>query len=373
MDRFNTHIIIGCFLVGVTIFFASCNTKDNLQDNNETETQTSVSIISEESTSVQTEETQPEFDYEAAREQYTAKCHDYNNAISNYNQEMSRIASLIESLKTYNITVQYGLSYKDLISLDIDDESLKEMDLGKYDNYIQEITDETEKVKSDYYEICSVGYEQITVDYNTLVDAYNTLVEKTSIDFISDVPHWVGKISKTTYDINIKNFSKSKYINDVESIYRKVNELAINYQLVKQITAPNEKWVSTRLECVDSITGQMAVTGSNDPNQLLGKPNGGYKSCIYFTVKDIDPNTVKGNNIVDKGTDAGGCIESYGTLEDALNRCDYLSQFDNTLLYSGSYVIVGTMVVRTSYKLTDKQQVDLTNEIIRAFTAVDAS
>ena len=79
---------------------------------------------------------------------------------------------------------------------------------------------------------------------------------------------------------------------------------------------------------------------------------------------------MKGDSIIAKGTDAGGAIEVYKTLEDALNRCDYLSQFDGTLLYSGSYTIVGTIVIRTSYKLTDEQQVELTNNIMQAFTVL---
>jgi len=43
------------------------------------------------------------------------------------------------------------------------------------------------------------------------------------------------------------------------------------------------------------------VTIENDPNGLLGK-EGGYVSCIYFTVKDIPSASVKGNSIVEKGT-----------------------------------------------------------------------
>jgi len=112
------------------------------------------------------------------------------------------------------------------------------------------------------------------------------------------------------------------------------------------------------------------VTIENDPNGLLGK-EGGYVSCIYFTVKDIPSASVKGNSIVEKGTDAGGAIEVYESLEYALNRCDYLSQFDGTLLYSGSYAIIGTMVVRTSYKLGNSEQVTLTNEITKLLTSVE--
>ncbi len=71
---------------------------------------------------------------------------------------------------------------------------------------------------------------------------------------------------------------------------------------------------------------------------------------------------------VDKGTDAGWHYYCISTLKEAFNRCEYLSQFDNTLLNSGSYVLVETMVVRTSYKLANDKQIEITSDIITAFT-----
>lgn len=87
----------------------------------------------------------------------------------------------------------------------------------------------------------------------------------------------------------------------------------------------------------------------HDPNQLLGRT-----SCVYFSVKQISTDAVSGSDIVEKGTDGGGAIEVYANVEDAKNRCDYLKQFDNTLLYSGAYALIGTMVIRTSYLLSNE-------------------
>ena len=53
------------------------------------------------------------------------------------------------------------------------------------------------------------------------------------------------------------------------------------------------------------------------------------------------------------------------------NRVSYLAGFDNTILYSGSYAIVGTMVIRTSYLLTDEEQYNLTDAITRAVTKIE--
>ena len=144
-------------------------------------------------------------------------------------------------------------------------------------------------------------------------------------------------------------------------------ELATYLAVVHQITNPSGEWVINRLDKVDGIIEKKSVTSTKDPNQLLGK-TGGYTSCIYFSYKEIKQDTVKGNDVIDKGTDCGGAIEVYANKTDALNRCDYLSQFDDTLLYSGSYILIGTIVIRTSYKLTNQQQVDLTNAIIQSFT-----
>ena len=156
----------------------------------------------------------------------------------------------------------------------------------------------------------------------------------------------------------------------IESTLKDTEELLDEYRVVVQITNPSDEYVCKRLKSVVGITGVQFVTKTHDPNGLLDK-EGGYSSCIYFSYKDVDQSEVNGASIVDKGTDAGGAVEIYSSLQDALNRCDYLSQFDGTLLYSGSYAVVGTMVVRTSYKLNDNQQVELTNDIVTKLTELE--
>ena len=96
----------------------------------------------------------------------------------------------------------------------------------------------------------------------------------------------------------------------------------------------------------------------------------GYVSCIYFSYNKVDDSSVPGETVVDKGTDCGGAIEIYRTLEEAENRVEYLKGFDDTVLYSGSYAIVGTMVIRTSYLLNDEEQYDLTDAIMHVLTKI---
>ena len=156
---------------------------------------------------------------------------------------------------------------------------------------------------------------------------------------------------------------------DTETILDMTEQVKNAIIVVKQITAPSGEWISERLKSVDGITGIQAVTKNLDPDGLLGK-EGGFVACIYFSSVAIDQTTVPGDSIVAKGTDCGGAIEVYATLEEAEARCDYLSGFDGTVLYSGSYAIIGTMVVRTSYKLTNEQQYELTNKITNSLTLI---
>ena len=58
-------------------------------------------------------------------------------------------------------------------------------------------------------------------------------------------------------------------------------------------------------------------------------------------------------------------------MQDAEARCEYLSGFDNTILYTGSYAIVGTMVIRISYAYTDEAQYEMTDRIAKAFTQLE--
>ena len=176
---------------------------------------------------------------------------------------------------------------------------------------------------------------------------------------------------KETYNsIEEINLEVEEMCSFLDNIIEETSILVVDYLIAKQITNPTKDWMIERLEKVDSITGMQAVTKTNDPNGLLGK-EGGYTSCIYFTVKDINPSFIKGESIIEKGTDVGGAIEIYSTMEYALNRCNYLSQFDGTLLYSGSYTIIGTMVIRTSYRLSNNQQIALINEITNALTILE--
>ncbi len=157
---------------------------------------------------------------------------------------------------------------------------------------------------------------------------------------------------------NLENTEKA-YLNSVQSM--------------KQITAPDKEFVIERLKQIDTIVGLAAVTEDHDPNKLLGK-EGGYLSCLYFSDSRVDKTKLDipagKNNVIDIGTIGGGSIEVFATAEDANARNDYLATFDETTLDPGSHIVVGTLVIRISSKLTIAQQEELTEQIISALIGV---
>lgn len=220
----------------------------------------------------------------------------------------------------------------------------------------------------------TIEYNKAVNAYNEQANLYNEAVNLTSIDNISGLPVMLETLNTESEGFIDNLFGvfgpndKDTIVADTKTIQDMTDQAQNAVALLKQITAPTGDWVIERLSTVEKITDTQAVTNELDPDGMLGK-EGAYTACIYFTVSDIDPNEIVGDTVVAKGTDAGGAVEVYSTFEDAEARCEYLAGFDGTVLYSGSYAIVGTTVIRTSYKLTNEQQMALTNAITIALTS----
>ena len=84
----------------------------------------------------------------------------------------------------------------------------------------------------------------------------------------------------------------------------------------------------------------------------------------------INQDDITGSTIIEKGTDCGGSIEVYSVAEDAVARNDYLASFDGGIFASGSHIVVGTVLVRTSNELTASQQKEIEANIITALTEI---
>ena len=130
---------------------------------------------------------------------------------------------------------------------------------------------------------------------------------------------------------------------------------------------PTEASIIAGLNEMPNIVDIAAATEYNDPNGQLNK-EGGYVAHVYFSVDVIDQDQILGVTLIEKGTNAGGSIEVYKTVNDAKKRDEYLSTFDGTVFTSGSHKVVGTCVVRTSYLLTASLQNILANNIEKMLT-----
>ena len=133
-----------------------------------------------------------------------------------------------------------------------------------------------------------------------------------------------------------------------DEIQAKMDALETSIKQFKQLTNPSEEFVISRIQPLEGITGVAAATEENDINGQFNKA-GGYTAQVFFSYSLVDQSTTYGNTLLEKGTDAGGSIEVYKTVEDAEKRDTYLSAFDGSVLASGSHKVVGTLVVRTSH------------------------
>lgn len=301
------------------------------------------------------------------REFFLSACSAYNATVKSYNEAVDRYNRFIDRLSEYNLTsTPSKMEFMEVVDPDSNSFSKQETALQEIDEARNRAQEINTLLTTIYPGLYAVLLNERISDFNQIVTAFNELMPQTSVDFIANFP--------------AKMFEKDLYESELdcteEEFFQKLDKLSADnmkvlgdYMVLSQITNPPEEWVLSKLDSVSEVTYRKAVTVDHDPNGLLGK-DGGYSSCVYFNVKSINKETVKGADIVDKGTAVGGAIEVYSTLESAKNRCEYLSQFDGTLLYSGSYAIIGTMVVRTSYLLDNQEQIDITNAIVEAFTSI---
>ena len=58
-------------------------------------------------------------------------------------------------------------------------------------------------------------------------------------------------------------------------------------------------------------------------------------------------------------------------MEDAEKRRDYLATYDGTIYANGTHTVIGTVLVRTSNKLTATQQKELEQKVIDALTRLE--
>lgn len=188
----------------------------------------------------------------------------------------------------------------------------------------------------------------------------------------------VGEMPKGTEDILNKAKELSvpiDYSDKITALSDAYTNLENSKKQYKQVTNPTEEFVIQRLLTVDDIVDARAVTEDQDPNGNLHK-EGGYTATIYFESKKVNQSKVYTSGeyddvLIDKGTDAGGAIEVYAKEEDAEKRKEYLATYDGTIFANGTHTVIGTVLVRTSNKLTASQQKELEQKVIKALTKLE--
>lgn len=140
------------------------------------------------------------------------------------------------------------------------------------------------------------------------------------------------------------------------------NEVVRDMSLVVN---PSVEYVVAGLSQVDSVIGvEVDPDGCQDEDGI---------ASAFFTSDLVDEKHYdKNDSIVERGTKAGGSIDIFETEEEAIERDEYLQKFDGKWIFdSGSHRVVGTIVIRTSNKLEDDVQDELTENIIDSLTLGD--
>jgi len=212
-------------------------------------------------------------------------------------------------------------------------------------------------------------YENVNANYTTIAKEYNALASTLN-------PNKIGSLNPSiTYGSSTKDwstYSEDNINKTIQDEVEKTEALLSDYITLQQICNPSEDIIIKKLQYIEGIGTIKAVSNDNDPNKLLNTENG-YTACVYFSINSINQNEVPGKTIIDKGTDAGGCIEVYKSAKDAQDRCNYLAQFDDSLLYSGSHDYIGTVVIRISYKLPNEDQIKVTEMIEKALLTISTN
>lgn len=154
-------------------------------------------------------------------------------------------------------------------------------------------------------------------------------------------------------------------INDIHKAIKKV-DYEVTQNNISFVSNPSEQYIIDTLRGIDGVMEIVPATIGNDPNNLLSSEDGA--SCVvFFSYNKIDQSSISGDYLLDKGTDAGGCIEVFRNEADAKSRDKHLGIFG----VSGSHVTIGTTIVRTSAKLSYKEQDVLESMICKALLKIE--
>lgn len=315
---------------------------------------------------------------------------------------MRRIAIVVISMVVLSLTacsntkaLEAARTAVDAYNSAVEEFNAKASDYNAVAAQINEKNNELQGIINGAQDVINKGEEPF--DENTLTDLKTAMSDATTAK-VGD-----AEILETLEKMSVSEDMKSKELKEIEekavaeienvkamsvpstpevpdytevtdTLQEKQKAYENSIQGLKQVTAPTDEFVMERLQRIETITEMDAVSPDHDPNGQLNK-QGGYIGCIYFEDTQVDRSRLYiedgKDNVIDIGTDGGGAIEIFKTVEEATQRDTYLGSFDGGMFASGSHYIVGTCLVRTSNELNGTQQLELTDQIRQALIAVD--
>ena len=175
----------------------------------------------------------------------------------------------------------------------------------------------------------------------------------------------VENIRATTDVINntVQTMEIPDYSVQIDQIKKAQKELEDSIRQLKQVTCPEETFVLKRIYDIKEDAGMVdiiALTEDNDPENRIGK-NGWYTSKIIFQHKDVENYFIKigMDTLAETGNPAGGCVEVYSSVDDAVRRDNDLKSMEGTVRHPGAHEVCGTLVIRVTEDIKTSTQKEL--------------
>lgn len=284
----------------------------------------------------------------------------YNNEISSYNTAVDAYNESLKAIDEANVKLEDEIN--------VSEEIVRGDAVAYNPDTLTLLSQTVEAAKTSFAEVPS---EKSHIQVYAPEEGFDELPKDTLEQKIAEVEGNIAKTQDLTQKLNEEKLKLvvPDYTDIIEQLSEQRGAAEESIAIQEQITNPTEEWVIDRLLNIgDPITEIAAVTEENDPNGNLNK-QGGYTASVYFYTSDLTE--VQTGDIIKDGTDAGGCIEVYETVEYAERRDSYLGRFDGTVSSSGSHIVIGTIVIRTSDNLTATKQKLLEEQIIAEFTKME--
>ena len=249
--------------------------------------------------------------------------------------------------------------------------------ISECESYITAINDfdtavATVELKNTDLDACILNADTLVNNKDTALDETLRPALETSISDTKAVKYDIPEMPSVLETIEAKTdeLNKIDYADALASLNIAYKELDKSIKQFALVNNPKESYIIECLGKVKNVVNISAVTEDNDPNGNLNKA-GGYTAQVYFSSDLVNQSSVSGTTVIEKGTQCGGSIEVYSTVEDVTKRNDYLATFDGGIFASGSHTVIGTCLIRLSDELTASQQTEMEKNIAEILTCVE--